>query len=162
MESQNEKFKNIISNILGVKVQVKGISSGFTQDEKRKQYLEDAIYTLKEYFKNQMYLSRTSNLDLMNLNGDLYNVVDILLEISIPSIKARNLINWWIYERDMGFLENNSGKYLKAYYKNGDEVDLTTVENLMKLIERIETEEDFDFDMEIIKYDTPTEEEDGE
>lgn len=152
MEIQNKKFEDIISEILNIKVQVEGISSEFIQDEKRKNHIAEAIYTLKEYFQNQMFITKESGINFMEFNNDLYSVIDILSEIIVPSIKARNLINWWIYERDLNFLEEDENKkYLKAYYKSGEEIKLDTVEDLIELIEKVEIEEDFDFDLEVIK-----------
>ena len=143
----DEVIKNI-SQMLGVEIHSKEYRNPLLYDQSQKEALIDIIYYLKENSQKHEYLNKEHYIDISSFTSELHYAIDKMLELIFPNSKTRGILEWWVWQRS----SISDREPLKAWDKDtGEELKMDEIEDLLVILQKLEDDCNFDFNLEVIK-----------
>ena len=112
-------------------------------------------------WEKQQYIYELYQIDLQGYDESLYEIIDAFVMLYFKNSRLSDLILWYVYERKNIFGDEND--YAKLYNsKSGKEIDITSTEKFLFLIQEIVNNTVKVDDLEVIVLEEEDEEEDDE
>jgi beta-galactosidase GanA len=146
----NKKIGDVLSSILNVQVEM-GVMDEIAPKEfekEKEKLLSQSILLWKDYFEEVKNLKDDYGIDLWQHTNSSFTAIELLIHALVPNVKARYLIEWWVYQKDV-FKEEIS---LKVFDEKGKEIKVNTINQLMKIVNRLNNDPNYDVSLEAINF----------